>query len=521
LQVRLLDSIDENLRHPNEGIQEAAGAALAALMRSYFPVRESGPSKRLQERVVDKYVKLVKTSNHPGETRGYSLALGALPKKLLSPSKTVLDDVISCLCSAGKYTAKVGKQSDAETRRNAIHALVAVTREVGFGASVDPPTVGLCQGHVKQVFDALLLGLEDYNTDRRGDVGSWCRLSAMTGLEALTYLTVENIEDDTSLMTRIFGGLLKQLSEKLDNVRSCSGDIIERMLQSTTPFVPGLSFRSDLVSALQIGATTNWSDAKVTFRRVLKVMNIPDFFHFVVTGLIISVGALTESVTKEAEEALIKWIRDLEMHGRRTSARVEMLGTAFLDIFHHSKRNRRVVLPLLKTMENLFDRELLDALLAKQDVGFAQSLLSCLTVEVTACSDVHRLLASTGVALGLLGPLNDIKTNSGILDFLLGMLCHEFPRVRKYTADNLYVRLLEHPSVLPKKENEGTVLNLLLEGKWQSDLLSQHQLDQLCARVAELINVEFVPSAEKPQLSSPAAPKDDFASYESLINATM
>jgi len=104
---------------------------------------------------------------------------------------------------------------------------------------------------------------------------------------------------------------------------------------------------------------------------------------------------------------------------------------------------------------------------------------------------------------------------------MLEMLAHEFPRVRKHTADNLYVRLLEDPSVLPKQENEGSILDMLLQGQWQSDLLGQHHIDQLSTKLAELMGFEFTPTWSRSEKQSPAPPKDDFSSYASLINATL
>ena len=94
--VELLDTIDTCLKHPNEEIQQAAASAIGALMRTYFPVGANGPSGRLQKRVIDKYVSIVDTEDNPAATRGYSLALGRLPKKLLAPNPQVLNVVLRC-----------------------------------------------------------------------------------------------------------------------------------------------------------------------------------------------------------------------------------------------------------------------------------------------------------------------------------------------------------------------------------------------------------------------------------------
>jgi hypothetical protein len=50
VQLRLLDSIDESLKHAMEPVQLQAVAALRAFTRAYFPVTETGPSTRLQVR---------------------------------------------------------------------------------------------------------------------------------------------------------------------------------------------------------------------------------------------------------------------------------------------------------------------------------------------------------------------------------------------------------------------------------------------------------------------------------------
>jgi hypothetical protein len=53
MQVRLLDSIDESIKHAMEPVQVQAVAALRAFARVYFPVLDNAPSPRLQVGVLD------------------------------------------------------------------------------------------------------------------------------------------------------------------------------------------------------------------------------------------------------------------------------------------------------------------------------------------------------------------------------------------------------------------------------------------------------------------------------------
>lgn len=329
-QVRYLDSIDACLKHPNEGIQEAASNALYVLMRNYFPVnKQSGPSDRLQKRVVDKYVSIVNTSVNPAETRGYSLALGSLPSKLLAPSTSVLTSVLECLFGAARHDSRVGKEADAETRRNAVLSLSRVCETVGVGTQAADDmdtfsTVPLTSVMIGKVYESFFLALEDYNVDRRGDVGSWSRVAAMSGLETLTYaivsLSTSESDDlrcfDESICIKVLGGLLKQFSEKLDSVRSHAGGCLSRMLTCTLPSVPFIPRKEYLLRSLQLdeesigsAKSRNLANPVITYRMAMNAADIEELFSFVVSGIIISVGGLGESVSRYSEEALLAWIR--------------------------------------------------------------------------------------------------------------------------------------------------------------------------------------------------------------------
>ena len=76
----------------------------------------------------------------------------------------------------------------------------------------------------------------------------------------------------------------------------------------------------------------------------------------------------------------------------------------FLGLFRQYKRNGRVLLPLLSTLDKLLSHGCLDELVCAKDGTFITKLMSCLTSESNGCGDVKRLLAIVGVSLNLLQP---------------------------------------------------------------------------------------------------------------------
>ena len=528
-QVRLLDSIDANLRHPNESIQAAASNALMALMISYFPVGDNGPSERLQKRVVDKYTDLVSTSDHPGETRGYALGLGALPSKLLTPSCDVLSKVIDCLCNAARFDNRVGEERDAETRRNALMSLTKVCETVTIQKvrNTCPPCLGLNKDQTNKVFECFLLALNDYNVDRRGDVGSWSRLAAMDGLEHLTYaaITANHVLGpgyfNDQLCVRIIGGLLKQAAEKIDSVRAHAGECLTRLLMIDSPLLSFVPSQYDLRNALELNSgVVNWASASSTFRLVMNAACIDDFFYYVISGMVISVGGLSKSVTLCSENALLSWTRN----SNDPSSCINKLGTALLTIFKTNHHNRRVTLPVLKVFEKLFNKGLFDSL-AKENVSFSSDLFECVIREARGCNDVHRLLATVAVGHGLLSSANDECVTKDLLTFMVNMLGHSFPRVRRFTADQLYLCLLEESAVVPNQVGVEGSLHVLLSIQWEDDHLLSGELKELILTLSKSLGLPLplntvlpvhrrVFDAEKKSL-------DEFESYASLVNDTL
>ena len=574
-QVRLLDSVDACLQHPSEDIQNSAAEALHKLMSHHFPVSEKGPSTRLQARVVDKYISSVNNDDNPAATRGFSLGLGRLPAKLLAPSHAVLDSVLDCLRIALAKESLVGGEGDAETRRNSIISLVNVCKTVGIETfekinHATSPICPLTRCQTKRVFESLLSAMDDYNTDRRGDVGSWSRIAAMAGLEALSYLAISasntfphtmtpitedffendappfrqrasftsdeySITNESSVLhleyfnerlcLAVMSALLKQLGEKLDAVRCQAGECIERLLTAQSPRIPFVPHRRMLLKALRIGdQITNWSNPALTFPILMRTVNIDDFFEPILEGIIVSVGGLTESVSKKSTASLCEWIRVCRQ--LKSTHKILQMGEVFLGLFRRFKRNGRVLLPLLSTLDKLLSYGYLEELLVHNNGIFISTLLSSLSDEAIRCSDVKRLLAIVGVSLKLIQP--DLETAStmrdSVLPFIMSMLLNPYPRVRQNTAKELYEKIEEDGVKLfgSSQSSADDAAKLLLNVVWHEEHDHHGHILKARNRIADLVGVALSEESRRTSFNTTASRKvlkqDEFESYSSLVS---
>ncbi len=95
------------------------------------------------------------------------------------------------------------------------------------------------------MYNALILGLDDYATDERGDVGSRVRIASIQGLASVSLTLLTLIKSDNAYFEYIpadlyqgaIAGILKQGVERLDSVRQQAGESIIRLLKCPPPSV--------------------------------------------------------------------------------------------------------------------------------------------------------------------------------------------------------------------------------------------------------------------------------------------
>lgn len=482
-QVRLLDSIDGHLPHPTEAIQLDACRALEALMTFYFPVGEGGPSERLQKRVVDKFVCQVRSSENPAITRGYALALGYLPAKLLSPNKEVLGHVLECLQDTAKHTAVVGGESDAETRRNALQSMIRITRLIAFTPSCKSSIMGIYidASLFSNLINSYCEALNDYRSDKRGDVGSWCRLQGIKGLTE-TILSVATSDDAKSysfiadgVVERFVGSLLRLLAEPLDTIRQSAGESLLTLLQVDSPgfHIPErerLSRTADICKQ-------QWSDPISVFPALLDIasLGVLCYFENVIAGFVTSVGGLTGHAHIHASDSLLLWAKQGKDDRRMK------LGEALLTLLDENAGSVRLVVPILKTLDLLFDHGCLDNV-TKSSPNFALDCQRTVQREMST-KDVPRLLAIVDVSVAIFSASSGDETiERRTFGFLCKILAHPFPRVRSYAAEQLYLLLLEYDG---GKCTE--TLEFVLSTPWKSE--SFDKMRHYPSKIAEQLDV--------------------------------
>lgn len=185
LQVAYVESLNEHLRQPHDSVQCAARDALREFLFSYFSSGEA-PSERLQKLTVLKYMDGILHDSNASVTRGYALAMGVLPMRLLVHPEGRVDEVLACLRRACSTELLVCGEYDANTCCNAVASLIELAERLCESNRFTVAQLDTC-------FQILYRASEDYSVDKRGDTGSWSRIIAMKGMERLVYAWLRRI----------------------------------------------------------------------------------------------------------------------------------------------------------------------------------------------------------------------------------------------------------------------------------------------------------------------------------------
>ncbi|KAG2446099.1 hypothetical protein HXX76_000699 [Chlamydomonas incerta] len=342
--AKVLEALDENLRHPQQYIQSGAVAAVRAYARAYLS-HDARAAAAFRTKYQDGYLSRLHDPN-VAVRRGYSLALGSLPRELLEP---VLEEAVEALVD-GCVPEEDPDERDVDSRVNCtrglgllIATMYGVSSSSGSGggdadgeagpsmtAGAAPMDVEPDQPRQQQpdpeakellrdkVLPSLQSGLEDYTTDNRGDVGSWVREAAMAVLEPAVRALAAAADDQSreagamlsDVAGRAVGLLLRQSVERIGRLREAALRHVRRLLADplVRPHVPHAAAVAAAVAAASEAAAAGGVSASLEAlqRVVVQLLPVAPYTGYLLEGLAASIGGVDNSLAKVASAALLE-----------------------------------------------------------------------------------------------------------------------------------------------------------------------------------------------------------------------
>lgn len=244
---------------------------------------------------------------------------------------------------------------------------------------------------------------------------------------------------------------------------------------------------------------------------MVQILGLESYRRAALTGLVVSVGGLTESLVRHSSASVLDFVFGLE------EADLAAFGADLLAILEAHPKDDRVVVPLMKTLDLLMSNGCLEPLLVDEECAVAATLLDLCKKECVKCTDVNKISAAIDVYCGVLAAEGPPKKRA--LSLLLLTLTHRYPRVRKLAAEKIFTGLMAVEDVVPE-EHEEEVNEILESTLWDGDVKEARPRRN---RICELVGVAVPKLKVKAktaggEAAAAAKVKDDLESYRDLVD---
>ncbi|CAL5870911.1 uncharacterized protein PFLUO_LOCUS5152 [Penicillium psychrofluorescens] len=438
----LIGPTDDDLKLQNtrpELTAEASSVLISSLSRSVSETVRAAPSRTLFDRALQILSHCVSRSDSTSIEAASSALSQLFP--LLSSSKqdetvqtwfTFLNTTWKLPTGRGQILAlgAVFKQFEAnqDLQGNIITQLFQCTDK---GELIEKRVAAVkCLAtdilpHMNSVTDTVANGflgaLNDYTTDRRGDIGSLIRVEAIQAADIL--LKREPKTSPCSTLTQeLVQCLCRLASEKLDKVRLQAWLCLQNFWESASDFPP-LSSKFEHFSRVS---------SKEYFLQMFSLQSIDWLRVPLLQGLATSAVAGSEGLVRACRSALAEYLDSFT-----ASQRQEILMNFVKDlstILSDNLQDDRYAPPTIEFLAFLID-SYINVIPDGSGPSF-RKLFVLVQKSHLRSSNIARLEAAAKIYAAL-SKIESLR--SDILKKLTGMLLHPFPRVRASAADYLFV----------------------------------------------------------------------------------
>ncbi|KAJ8667301.1 hypothetical protein QAD02_008963 [Eretmocerus hayati] len=430
--------LEECLNNEVSSVRIVSAEAHAEFFNKYY----FSWSMENRHAIIDRYLSNLQSSNQINRI-GFAQAIGHFPESVLKEKgEDIFKKLMDC-CQITKDTLLW-----AESRKEALNSLRKLCETLGLKLS------NLWKPFVNDLFECYFSGLSEYTNDSRGDIGSWVREAAISGIFSLT-----NLVGDAGygsmlsevLMTKIIGGISQQAVERIDRSRAKAGTAFNSLIHSDLPNIPHHGELKTLFSGNNDdGRYIDWKSESETFPLFIQMLSFPPYRKDLLKGIIFSVGGLSESLVKHSSMSLFSYLQQLDKDTLTT------LCQEICNIFEASHGDDRMISASLAFLDRLFSSGCIQTILDDPENEIPQRILTLLRKESKFINVTQSQLNCVKLFCHLLqvrGPVS-----KGAFSQLSICLCHKFKFVRKATASRLYESLTLQGDEMDISEDDLAIL---------------------------------------------------------------
>ena len=512
--------LTECVEYNKESIQLAAVQTLPFYCEFKFPKVKPNKDGDVT-RFIDRYLHNLKSTSKEYVRSGYCLALGHIPFYLLNSNEIFRSIVEVLILSSQTISGPIseGEKSTlpivvnktkyatidtagwVQARKDSINALSKLLKLIR--TRNDLTNLNLDIQSTLSVFDCFLVGLADYSIDSKGDSGSKVREASIKALEEFlllcAQLKLDELTSNEALIKNILGGIMQQAVERIDRTRNIACRAFVNILHSKELKLESFDFVKLLhkVFTKQVCKSIDWNVAHVTFPLFVSLLSVKEFQRHLLTGLVFSIGSLTESLVKAAVSSFLKELQAMKADETKQLMFVEII-EHILELCKSHLKNDRLATSLIKSVDLMVQNDLLNSKLIS-DKHIPVEFMNTFLANVKVTRDMQKLTSYVDLFCDML-QFDEERIRERAMIQLMIMLCHQYPLVRKAAATKLFEALINYTELIFDNDDEANeeCVQLLTETNWDQPV---DKIRPIRNRICDLTKTPK-PVLTKPQTAS-------------------
>ncbi len=224
--------------------------------------------------------------------------------------------------------------------------------------------------------------------------------------------------------------------------------------------------------------TMDWNVAQNTLPLFVKLLTIGQLQTYLLSGFVYSIGSLTESLVKSANQSFLRQLQLLSKSSDVAShSIVHDLIEKLLNLCRTHLKNDRLSSSLIKTIDLIVQNGFLnDETLKKYRIEFLNLFLENARVS----KNVQKLNAYVDFFCDMLqfesnsldSEIKENRVRERAMIQLMIMLCHQYPIVRKTTASRLFECIILYPEMFDNEEDSDECVTLLEDTVWDEPVVN-------------------------------------------------
>lgn len=320
--------IRECIEYSKEGVQLAACETIPFYCEFLFADSDKSAGQESIQKLIHSYINCMKSTSKEFIRSGYCLALGNMPSYVFKRDQNFVTVCRSLIEGSKQISGPIGSEPVIKidkaknpiqfqneqagwvtARRDSIKALQSLFKIIRN--KQDFEAFGITEEILREVIACFFHGLSDYSLDSKGDSGSKVRETSIKALEFLIILCsehkIDKIVTDKEIITQVLGNIMQQAVERIDRTRSIAGRSFVQLLHNPHLNLDFLGYTGSLRSVFtkQKCSSIDWNLAHVSLPLFMQLITVKELRLYILTGVVYSIGSLTESLVKPATKTFL------------------------------------------------------------------------------------------------------------------------------------------------------------------------------------------------------------------------